>query len=352
MISFYPGPSQVYKKIPKYTRDAYEEGILGINHRSKEFIKLSKKTISLLHEKLNIPSDYSVFFVSSATESWEIIAQSLIKNRSIHVFSGAFGAKWYNYTKHLHPDSIGISFNEQKALDINSLQIYEDYELLALTHNETSNGTFLKTDLLAAARRQHKGLIAVDATSSLGGLEIDFETADVWFASVQKCLGLPAGMGLMICSPKAIAKAMDLNETGRYNDLTSMIKHMENYQTPYTPNVLSIYLLYRVLEDRKGIKSIARRLRKRNKLLSDALERVKTMQFYISDPLLRSPSVICLKSSPKKVEAIKRQAKKAGFTLGNGYGDLKPYTFRIANFPAITEKQMDKLISHLKSNWK
>jgi len=351
MISFYPGPSQVYRKIPKYTKDAFDEGILGMNHRSRQFIDLCRKTVSLLKKKLSIPKEYSIFFVSSATESWEIIAQSLIENQSIHVFNGAFGAKWYSYTKHLHQDSLGISFKEQKRLDVESLEIYKDFDLMALTHNETSNGTFLDKEIFSDVRMQYQGLIAVDATSSLGGIEIDFRMADIWYASVQKCLGLPAGMGLMICSPKAISKAIQLNRGGRYNSMTLLIKHMEEYQTPYTPNVLSIYLLKRVLEERKPIEDIASKLEKRARRISRKLQRLKGLQFLISEPSLRSPTVLCLKGTPQHVEAIKRKAEKAGFLLGNGYGDLKPYTFRIANFPAIKSQQMNELVSHLKSNW-
>jgi phosphoserine aminotransferase len=50
-------------------------------------------------------------------------------------------------------------------------------------------------------------LIAVDATSSMAGVELDWQSADIWFASVQKCFGLPAGMAVMVCSPRALQYA-------------------------------------------------------------------------------------------------------------------------------------------------
>ena len=74
MISFYPGPSRVYDEIPRYVKEAHQRGILSLNHRSPEFEELSKKTIALLREKLNIPRTYTVLFASSATECWEMIA--------------------------------------------------------------------------------------------------------------------------------------------------------------------------------------------------------------------------------------------------------------------------------------
>ena len=93
MISFYPGPSRVHDEIPEYVKEAYKKGILSINHRSEAFMKLSERTITLLKSKLEIPEDYTVLYTTSATECWEIIAQSVIQKSSFHFFNGAFGKK-------------------------------------------------------------------------------------------------------------------------------------------------------------------------------------------------------------------------------------------------------------------
>src|ERR1700712_2929921 len=105
MISFYPGPSRVEDKIPTYTRDAHRDGITSMSHRSTEFVTMSKKTISLLKQKLAAPKNYTVFFTSSATECWEVLAQSLITTESIHLYNGSFGEKWFAYTSKLKPAS-------------------------------------------------------------------------------------------------------------------------------------------------------------------------------------------------------------------------------------------------------
>ena len=102
MISFYPGPSRVHDEIPGYVQDAHELGVMSINHRSEAFMAISERTVSLLKQRLNIPSDYTIFYTSSATECWEIIAQSLITDKSYHLYNGAFGQKWHEYTHRLH----------------------------------------------------------------------------------------------------------------------------------------------------------------------------------------------------------------------------------------------------------
>ncbi|MEP0711709.1 MAG: alanine--glyoxylate aminotransferase family protein, partial [Algoriphagus sp.] len=45
--------------------------------------------------------------------------------------------------------------------------------------------------------------------------------------------------------------------------------------------------------------------------------------------------------------SVKKDAEKEGMQLGSGYGPHKPTSFRIANFPAITNTEMDKLIGFL-----
>src|SRR4051794_37503246 len=95
MITFFPGPSKVYPEVQTYFQDAYNQGLLSANHRSSDFTVISKRVVDLLKEKLNVPADYTIYFTSSATEGWEILAQSLTKKYSYHIFNGAFGKKWF-----------------------------------------------------------------------------------------------------------------------------------------------------------------------------------------------------------------------------------------------------------------
>ena len=140
-ISFYPGPSKVYEKVPRYIIEAYQKGVLSINHRSPEFEAIYQNTVSLLMKKLLIPKEYAVFFTSSATECWEIIGQSLIAKKSHHIFNGAFGQKWQAYTKKLSKDAIEQESNLQEPIDVTLLNVSDDAEVICLTQNETSNGT-------------------------------------------------------------------------------------------------------------------------------------------------------------------------------------------------------------------
>lgn len=349
MISFYPGPSKIDPNVGTYMKDALQKGILSINHRSKEFVSLSKDTIQLLKKKLNIPASYSIFFTSSATECWEIIAQSLIKTKSIHLYNGAFGEKWFEYTQRIKPSSKGFSFNLEEDLPIE--KVNEEAEVICVVQNETSNGTQLSNKSILDLKTKFKeSLIAVDATSSLAGIKLEIKNADIWFASVQKCFGLPAGMGILICSPAAIQRAEQLTENQHYNSLTFMIEKMKDWQTSYTPNVLGIYLLHEVLNGNEKIDRIEKVIKRRHEEWYTFLDGFHEIQPLVATKQLRSHTVIAIKSEETKIKKIKDKAKKDGILLGNGYGQWSKTTFRIANFPAISEKEIKLLKAFLKKN--
>ena len=348
MISFYPGPSRVHDEIPKYTKDAFNSGIMSINHRSNEFMEMSEKTINLLKQKLNIPKSYTVFFTSSATECWEIIAQSLVKEKSFHLYNGAFGQKWFDYTKRLHPLAVPIPFELNEKLNHQKL-IFEQREgIICITQNETSNGTQVSSAIIKAIKKTNPSyLIAIDATSSMAGIQLDFKAADIWFASVQKCFGLPAGLGLLICSPQALKQSEAIGEKNHYNSLGFMTEMMTKWQTSCTPNVLGIYLLMRVLENSESIDKVHATILARYAKWIDFFSNTN-LTHLVNESDLHLYTVLPISASPELIQKIKTDAKREGLLLGEGYGNWKATSFRIANFPAITTKEITTLMKFLK----
>ena len=346
MLTFYPGPSKVYPEIRDYLTMAYDEGILSIPHRSDRFVQMSKNTVALLRKKLNIPQDYYIYFVSSATECWEILAQSLTRQKSFHVYNGAFGEKWLQYTQKIRPQATGTGFAVNEEIPVKELEVEPGTELICITQNETSNGTQIKEHtILNLFNRYRDALIAVDATSSMAGIALKYIKADVWFASVQKCFGLPAGLGIMVCSPRAVFRAKEINDRSHYNSMVMHYEKMLNFQTSITPNVLGIYLLQRVLEQRAVIKVIDHDLVARSQDLYEFFELFTSFSLLVTNPEVRSNTVITLQGPEKIIDEVKRNALRQDILLGNGYGQWAKNTFRIANFPAISDDEY-KILKH------
>jgi phosphoserine aminotransferase len=357
MISFNVGPSKVYPLVQVFLQDAYHQNILSMPHRSQDFMDMMKKTIFLLKQKLNIPPQYTIVFTSSATECWEIIAQSLVSSKSYHILNGAFGEKWYEYTHHIRQKAERHSFEITENINIAKVQTFftfaerrtgkaelEEKALICFTQNETSNGTQIPMTTIEEVHQLFpKQLIAVDATSSMAGVSFSWKSADVWYASVQKCFGLPAGLAIMALSPRAVARVSEIGEKKHYNSLLKMCENIEKYQTTHTPNVLGIYLLMHTLEAIPPIREIDEITKKRAKIWYQYLEKHPIFKPLVQLESVRSDTVIAVKADKTIIPTLKERAKNAGFLIGSGYDKWKETTFRIANFPSITDEEIAKL---------
>ena len=123
---------------------------------------------------------------------------------------------------------------------------------------------------------------------------------------------------------------------------------MKQWQTSYTPNVLGIYLLMRVMESVNPIDRVDKTLAGRFKKWETFFDKKSDqLNFFIKNKEVRSQTVLTIEATPPVVEKVKSKAKKAGIVLGEGYGDLKKSTFRIANFPAIQRKEIAQLMDFL-----
>lgn len=344
-VSLAPGPSYVWPATRQWLQDAYDHGVLSLGHRSVEFNDLSRKAITLLKEKLAVPANYTVLYASSATEFWQVVAYSLLDQAgSTNVYTGSFGEKWFEYTKKLVPATQGLH------LDFNTLItpeiIGQPKPVLCLTQSETSNATYIPDAQLKAIRAAYpEAYIVYDATSTLGGLALDWTLGDVWFASVQKCLGLPAGMAVMVLSQRAIERVLALNHHQHYNSLATMLPFMENWQTSYTPNVLNIYLLGRMLATVPPIVETSQRLWNQAAELYQAAAQVPGLELLVQEQSNRSPTVLAFLDGGQ--HPIRQRFKEAGFDLGRGYGQWRDTTFRIANFPAIPPEAMARVVEIL-----
>lgn len=346
MISFQPGPSEPEPRLKTYLQDAFDQRILSIGHRSARFSEIYAGVLRQFREKLLLPEDYALFFVSSATECWEIIARHFERGQFAHVYNGAFGERWYQRTCGAGKKTMNLPY---EASEPPSLPGVKFKDVVCLTANETSNGSRLpETYLLSIRFSNPNAVIAVDATSSMAGVHYDWQNADLWFASVQKCFGLPAGLGVLICGPRVLDEIDPEAEIESYNSINHLYRHYRNFQTTHTPNVLNIYLLERVLRARDEIGVVQERLRGRADALYAFLDDSAVFSPLIEKRAYRSETVIAIRVKESELQRLYDRAKAKNLALGEGYGKWKASTFRIANFPAITDTHYDAALEFLR----
>jgi alanine-glyoxylate transaminase/serine-glyoxylate transaminase/serine-pyruvate transaminase len=119
-------------------------------------------------------------------------------------------------------------------------------------HNETATGV---TSDIAGVRRaldaaRHPALLYVDAVSSLASIDfrMDEWRVDLAVSGSQKGLMLPAGLGLLAVSGKALAAIPGAKSRRCYFDLNDMIKANASGYFPYTPALPMLYGLRESLD--------------------------------------------------------------------------------------------------------
>lgn len=339
-IYFTPGPSQLYPTVNSHIRQALKQDICSISHRGDLFKKIYKQAVDGIRQLLSVPVTHEIAFLSSSLEAMERIIENVVIKKSYHVIDGAFSQKWYDMALSLGKKSTSATLELSKP--VNSLTFPKDTEFICITHNETSTGIMIPLPEIYKIKQKYPTIpIALDVVSSAPYANIDFKYIDIAFFSVQKGLGLPAGLSVLIVNKDLTQKSI-----GSYHSFKELFDKSINYQTPETPNVLDIYLVARVTRDmlRKGIHTIRKETEEKANMLYDFFEKNKIGKPFILDKKYRSPTTIVIDVN-NKAEEIVTPLKKKGMIVGKGYGEHKNNHIRIANFPQHSVQMMKRLIS-------
>lgn len=347
-LYFTPGPSELYFTAEHHIKMALQYGIPSISHRSKQFQEIIKETKANIRELLSLPDDYHILFTTSATEVWERISENLIDETSLHFVNGAFSEKFYKAAKNMGKKVTLLDSAWGSLPDVYNLP-EGDFEHIAVTHNETSTGVNFPISHLKLLRQKYpEALVTVDAVSSLPILDINYSEVDAVYASVQKCFGLPAGLGLWLVNDRCLKRAEELEAKGKthktYHSLLNLVDQSKNNQTPSTPNMLNIYLLGKVVEDmlNRGIKIIRSEAVYKAAIMYNMLDRHEVLTPFVSDPNLRSNTVIVVDTNEHTDDIMNYLANKH-MIVGGGYGKKKGTQIRIANFPTHSKEQFEML---------
>lgn len=352
-IYFTPGPTQMYPGMSQFLQDAMQEDVASISHRSDAFRDIYKTAVEGLKALLELPDNYHVLFLGSASEAWERILLNTVEQKSFHFVNGSFSKKFHQYATGLGKEAAKATTPFGEGFHPESLTIDEDNELIAVTQNETSSGVaFPLEDIYALRKRYPEQLLAVDMVSCIPVPPMDFTQIDTAFFSVQKCFGMPAGLGVWLVNDRCIQKNKTLTDkgilTGPHHNLAELVKKAKDYQTPSTPNVLAIYLLGKVCNDmlKRGINTIREESQEKFNILSKLIEDCSFLKPAVNESTHRSKTVIVANTKIPASELNKRLSRK-NMMIGSGYGDYKNSQIRIASFPCHSVEDIKSLSTAL-----
>ena len=103
----------------------------------------------------------------------------------------------------------------------------------------------------------------------------------------------------------------------------------------------------RVLENSESIDKVHATILERYETWMDFFS-TTSLRHLVTESEVRSYTVLPISATPELIQKIKIDAKVEGLLLGEGYGNWKTTSFRIANFPAIANKEITTLMKFLK----
>jgi predicted phosphoserine aminotransferase len=341
---FLPGPTYVSED----ARQAMTRPMVG--HRSAGFkdfyVKLSAKLPPMLRTKGEV-----MVATGSSTLIMESAIISCVEKDVLSLTNGAFSERWHSIAKSTGKSADKLSAPWGQAVDPEAVRAAlrrKRYDAVTVVHNETSTGVMSPiADLARVVREESDALVIVDAVSSLGGapVETDAWGIDITLAGTQKAVAVPPGLTLFTLSERAVERAKAVPHRGFYTDLLRYLdKHKEGGFIT-TPGIPLLWALD-VQMDRILAEGMEARWERHRRLQE------KTAQWaasrgcaYASAENARSLTVSCF-HSPAGVDpqAIVKGCTAQGYTIGSGYGDWKPTTFRIGHMGEVRESDLDALL--------
>ncbi|MBR1221875.1 phosphoserine transaminase [Bradyrhizobium sp. U87765 SZCCT0131] len=306
-------------KRPGWTPEALKDAALGRSHRAKIGKTKLKLAIDLTREVLEVPADYKIGIVpASDTGAVEMALWSLLGARPVTTIAWeSFGDGWVtDIVKQLKlKDVTKLSAGYGEIPDLSKVDPASD---VVFTWNGTTSGVRVaNADWIKADR---EGLTICDATSAAFAQPLDWPKLDVVTFSWQKALGGEAAHGMLILSPRAVARLESYTPPWPMPKIFRMTKGGKLIdgifvgETINTPSMLCVEDYLDALNWSKsvgGLKGLIGRADANTRVLTDWVAKTPWVDFLAADPAIRSNTSVCLKVVDPAITALPADAQAA-----------------------------------------
>ncbi|MBO0750896.1 MAG: phosphoserine transaminase [Bradyrhizobiaceae bacterium] len=306
-------------KRPGWSLDVLKDAALGRSHRAKLGKAKLRNAIELTRDILEVPAGYRIAIVpASDTGAVEMAMWSLLGARPVTMLAWeSFGEGWVNDVRNelKLTDVTFLNAGYGELPDLGAVDWSND---VVFTWNGTTSGVRVPDgDWIAADRG---GLAICDATSAAFAQPLDWLKLDVATFSWQKVLGGEAGHGMLVLSPRAVArlesykppwplpKIFRLTKGGRLNE------GIFEGETINTPSMLCVedYLdALRWAKSIGGLKALMARADANADVIAAWVARTPWVDFLARDPAIRSNTSVCLKIVDPAVATLPVEAQSA-----------------------------------------
>ncbi|RUP19527.1 phosphoserine transaminase [Methylobacterium sp.] len=289
-------------KRPGWTPAALADAALGRSHRSPLGKAKLGRAIDLTRAVLQVPAEYRIGIVpASDTGAVEMAMWTMLGPKPVEVAAWeAFGKEWVTdalkqlkIAPRIHQTPYGI-LPDLAAIDTKNSDV-------VFTWNGTAAGVKVPDgDWIAADRA---GLTICDATSAAFAQPLPWDKLDVVTFSWQKVMGGEAAHGMLILSPRAVARleshtpSWPLPKIFRLTKDGKLIEGIFKGDTINTPSMLAVEDYLDTLDWAErigGLKALHARADANAKVVYDWVARTPWIAPLAADPATYSNTGVCL----------------------------------------------------------
>lgn len=305
-------------KRPGWSPDVLANAPLGRSHRAGIGRDRLARAIGLTRKVLRVPDDYRIGIVpASDTGAVEMAMWSLLGERGVDMLAWeSFGAGWV-------ADAVGqLELDDVRAFeapygrlpDLARIDFDRD---VVFTWNGTTSGVRVPNGGFIPADR--RGLTICDATSAAFAQALDFAKLDVVTFSWQKALGGEGGHGVLVLSPRAVARLESyapprpLPKIFRLTAGGRLIEGIFAGETINTPSMLCVedYLDALAWADSiGGLDALIARADANAAVIGRFVAENAWLDHLAADPKTRSNTSVCLSVVDPRVTALDPAGRK------------------------------------------
>ncbi|MCB5411032.1 phosphoserine transaminase [Pseudogemmobacter faecipullorum] len=319
-------------KIPGFQLDMLADAPLGRSHRAAAGKSKLKEAIELTREILGVPADYRIGIVpASDTGAVEMALWSLLGARPVEMLAWeSFGEGWVtDVVKQLKLDATVRKAPYGEIVDFAEVDFNKD---VVFTWNGTTSGVRLPSADVIPAERE--GLTICDATSAAFAMDLDWAKLDVTTFSWQKVLGGEGGHGVLILSPRAVARlesyvpAWPMPKIFRMTKGGKLIEGIFQGETINTPSMLCVedYLVaLKWAQTIGGLKGLISRSEANADTVKNFIADKSWIANLAVDPATASCTSVCLKFTDARIKdaaafakSVAKRLEKEGVALDAG----------------------------------
>jgi alanine-glyoxylate transaminase / serine-glyoxylate transaminase / serine-pyruvate transaminase len=344
---FVPGPTNVPDRVLRAMAVASED------HRSPDFPGLTRACLDGLKPVFKTIVGTPILFPSSGTGCWEAALTNCLDPGAKVLIArfGQFSHLWTDMCVRLgfEVEVLETPWGEGAPVEeyLKALEADRQHKIKAVLVCQNETATGVSSDVAAIRRAmgntKHPALLFVDSVSALASIDFRMDEwgVDVCISGSQKGLMLPAGLGVMCVSPKALEAAKQSTSRRCYFDFGDMVSANANGYFPYTPSLQMLCALREALTmlAEEGLEQVFRR---HSYLAGGARAAVLQgwkLKLCAAAPHWYSDTVTAV-MVPDGIDAaavIARAYKRYNLSLGAGLSKVAGKLFRIGHLGDLNE---------------